>query len=78
MVTLSAHGELCLKLLWLFGGIKRQAINASNLTACTLSTRRDSYQDQWPRLPNLSKESILLVLLIFGASLVFLLTLRYT
>ena len=71
MVTLLARGELCLKLLLLLKDTKRQAINAPDLTAGTLSTRRASYQDQWPRLPDLSKESILLFLLIFSVSLVF-------
>ena len=78
VVTLSARGELCLNLLLLLGDTKRQAVNSPDLTACALNTHKASYQDQWPRLPNLSKESILLFLLIFSASLVFLLTLRYT
>ena len=76
VVTLTARGELCLKLLLL--DTKHQAINALDLTAYALSTRKASCQDQWPRLPDLFKESILLFLLIFSASLVFLLTLRYT
>ena len=50
----------------------------TNLTTGTLSTCRASCQDQWPRLPDLSRESILLFLLVFSASLVFLFTLRYT
>ena len=76
VVTLTARGELGLKLLLL--DTKRQAINALDLIAYALSMCKASCQDQWPRLPDLFRESILLFLLIFSASLVFLLTLRYT